>query len=383
MEINPYLYIEVEKNANKMMKRVVDGDVFGAISVNEVADYLIDKHGYGELKVNGFLDNESTMQGSVGVQKSEPLLFSIIEKSLSTLVPYKIDNIVQNWRLTRYREVQDYSLAYKILFATIVLISMMMYYQRKLKLSHNALEKTVHELVEKEQIMQVQAKQAVMGEMMSMIAHQWRQPLSTITLQISNLQIERLVGNNISENKMDEILSNISDRIIYLSETVDDFQTYFAPNKKTTEIGVIDLIEKVLALDIARIETSDVKIDIDIEEQIALDIYMNELIQVLLNILNNALDAFESSEKENKEIKISSRIENDYVYISIEDNAGGIKKEYLEKIFEPYFSTKGKNGTGLGLYMSNMIVQKQFSGDIQVQTTSDGTIFIVKIIQNV
>jgi len=383
LEFNPFLDIEVENSINKMMKRVIANDVFAVIAANEIADYLIDKYGYGELKINGFLDKKNVIRGSVGVQKDNPILFSIIEKSLNAISPQKIDTIVKSWRLTRYHQVQDYSLVYKILIAALILLSVMMYYQRRLKSSHKVLEKTIQELVEKDEILTIQSKQAVMGEMMSMIAHQWRQPLSTITLQISNLQIERLMGNGISENKMDQVLSDISDRIIYLSETVDDFQTYFSPNKKSTETGIFELIDKALALNIARVETSNVKINIEIQEQIALDIYMNELIQVLLNIINNALDAFEELNQESKFITIKSRVKDKYVYISIEDNAGGIKESNIEKIFEPYFSTKGKNGTGLGLYMSNMIVQKQFLGNIKVHTTKKGTIFTVKFIQNV
>jgi len=383
LEFNPFLEIEVENNLNKLMQKVISNDVFGVIAANEIADYLIDKYGYGELKINGFLDKKNVIQGSIGVQKDEPILLSIMEQSLNAISPKKIESIVESWRLTRYHNVQDYSLVYKILIAALILLSVMMYYQRRLKVSHAALERTVQELVEKDKILTIQSKQAVMGEMMSMIAHQWRQPLSTITLQISNLQIERLMGNSTSANDMDKVLSDISDRIIYLSETVDDFQTYFSPNKKSTEIGIIELIDKVLALNIARVETSGVKIYVEINEQIALDIYMNELIQVLLNILNNALDAFEEIEVESKYIVISSSIEDEYVYISIEDNAGGIAEENLEKIFDPYFSTKGKNGTGLGLYMSNMIIQKQFLGDINVDTTTSGTTFRVKLIRNV
>ena len=383
LEFSPYLDIEVENDVNKMMKKVIDNEVFAVIAANEIADYHIDKYGYGELKINGFLDKENVIKGSVGVQKEEPLLFSIMEKSLHALSPQKIDSIVKSWRLTRYHNIPDYSLVYKILIGAILLLAIMMYYQRRLKASHKALEKTLQELVEKDEILTIQSKQAVMGEMMSMIAHQWRQPLSTITLQISNLKIERLMGKVTSANDVDKVLSDISDRIIYLSETVDDFQTYFSPNKKSTEIGIVELFEKALALNIARVKTSGVRIEVDVHERIALDIYVNELIQVLLNIINNALDAFENLDKENKRIVITARVEGQYVYISIEDNAGGIKEQDLERIFEPYFSTKGKNGTGLGLYMSNMIVQKQFGGEINVETSSQGAVFIVKALQNV
>ncbi len=383
LKLYPDLDIEVEPNLNVMMKRVINNEVFAVIAANEVADYLIDKYGYGKLKINGFLGRENVIEGSVGVQKEERILFSIMEKTLQSISSQKIDNIVKSWRLTRYHNVTNYNFMFKILVIVAIIMSIMIYYQRKLKISNAKLAQTIDELTQKDKILTFQSKQAVMGEMMSMIAHQWRQPLSTITLQISNLQIDRMVGKEIKEEDIDKTLLDISDRIIYLSETIDDFQTYFHPNKEKTEIGIRELFEKAFALNKARISTSQIRVNLNIHQDIPLKIYMNELIQVLLNILNNAIDAFETTDRENKYVNISANEDKEYVYIHIKDNAGGIEEQYLERLFEPYFSTKGKNGTGLGLYMSNMIVEKQFQGGISVQTRHDTSIFTVKILKNI
>lgn len=244
-------------------------------------------------------------------------------------------------------------------------------------------EQKLEELRSKDQILEAQSKQAVMGEMISMIAHQWRQPLSTITLQIANLQFKQLLGHNRSGEDIDEALSNISDTIVYLSDTIDDFQTYFHPDKEMQSIEIHDLLQRALNFAMSRVSDKGIKISISRSEEIEVKTYINELVQVVLNILNNAIDAHNEVKKRDSFINISAKKLGERVFIYIEDNAGGIASENLPHLFEPYFSTKGKNGTGLGLYMSQMIIEKQFSGEIGVETSKDGSLFIIKIPKNI
>jgi len=382
LQYYPYLNIETEENMHVMMQKVLTGKVYAAVVANEAADYLIDKYGYGELKINGFLVKENMIEGSVAVNSNSPILLSIIEKTLDDIKPHKISEIIKSWRITRYHEKSNYTLAFVIFAIAFLVLGLLIYYQRKLQASNSELALTITELNQKEKLLTHQSKQAVMGEMISMIAHQWRQPLSTITLQISKLQLDKMLQKNLTPKRVDDTLSEISDSIMYLSQTVDDFQTYFAPNKEKTEISIVELLQRVIALDIGRVKASQVQINIKIDKKIRVNIYTNELIQVLLNILNNALDAFENIDENSKYIDITTRLDKEYLYLLVEDNAGGVKEEYLSKIFEPYFSTKGKNGTGLGLYMSQMIIQKQFQGDIEVETSLNKTTFTIKILRD-
>ncbi len=237
----------------------------------------------------------------------------------------------------------------------------------------------VKELMDKDSLLTAQSKQAVMGEMISMIAHQWRQPLSTITLQISNLHIKRLLGDNVTVRESDKVLSDISDSIVYLSDTIDDFQTYFRPNKEQETIEVDELLQKAINFALPRIKESDVEIINETKKGITINIFVNEIIQVILNLINNALDAFDGINQEDAKIVLNAEENENSIAIFVKDNAGGISEKNLSYIFEPYFSTKGKNGTGLGLYMSQMIVEKQFFGNIKVQTSDKGTTFIVEI----
>ena len=401
LKLYPYLDIRVEPDTNKMIKKLLADEVFAVVDLDLKADYLVDNYGYGKLKINGFLAKEKSIDLSMGVQKDQLILFSILQKELASISTKQIDNIENNWRLTRYQEKTDYGLVIKILFSLGFIISLMAYYQKKLrkfnsKLAkqvqlktqelraiNHSLEKTVHEkieeLIQKDKLLGVQSKQAVMGEMISMIAHQWRQPLSMITLQISNLQIKKMIGTLEGEDEYDKTLTKISDTIIYLSETIDDFQTYFRPDRKLTIVEIHELLLKAINFASPRARENSIEIIVQKEKEIYAKVYASELIQVVLNLVNNAIDALTEISRDKKFIHLHVRIDKDILYIDIKDNGIGILAENMEKLFEPYFSTKGKNGTGLGLYMSKMIIEKQFLGHIDVQSSVEGTHFIIRM----
>ena len=271
-------------------------------------------------------------------------------------------------------------------FVLVVVNIIIYFYQKKMDEARNlilqqqkSLENKMQELEKKDRLISVQSKQAVMGEMISMIAHQWRQPLSTVTLSISDMQIKRMLGEDIDDKWFDDKLLTISDTVVYLSNTIDDFQTYFDPKKSVELVMVNEVVKKVVNLIEARLNDTGVILELKVIDDEEFETYVNELIQILINILNNAIDVLESLGKTEAKIKILIKSRKDYIDISIEDNANGISDEHIEKIFEPYFSTKGKNGTGLGLYMSQMIMQKQFNSKINVTSSKNGSIFLVSI----
>jgi C4-dicarboxylate-specific signal transduction histidine kinase len=198
-----------------------------------------------------------------------------------------------------------------------------------------------------------------------------------ITLNISNLQIKQMLGEKIAEEELKKSFNEISETIVYLSETVDDFKTYFRPNKEKQIIKIEELLQKAVNFILPRFKAKKIELRMSSVSDKEIKVYTNELIQVLLNILNNAIDAYEKSACENRYIAIKTVVENENLLLFIEDEAGGIKEEIITKLFEPYFSTKGKNGTGLGLYMSQMIIEKQFNGEIKVQSSAENTTFTI------
>jgi len=281
--------------------------------------------------------------------------------------------------------------SFQIMYMCVVLAvvsTIVYYYQRKMTQIANVILKQqevmrcqITQLVQKDKLLTSQSKQAVMGEMISMIAHQWRQPLSTVTLTVSNIQVKKLLGEKIDERDLDKALEDISNTVVYLSNTIDDFQKYFKSGKAATTIEAHELIKKATSFLLPRLKSTKIKIEIENQKnkEIQLRIYMNELIQVLLNILNNAIDALVLADIDNPKITIRIEEKSDTVVFNVEDNAHGIKKEDILKIFEPYYSTKGKNGTGIGLYMSQMIIEKQFNGKIDVTSSKNGSLFSIEI----
>jgi len=402
----PYLNIEVESNKPRMIEKVLKNRAYAIVTIDEKADYLIDKYGYGKLKINGFLAKDHELEASIGVQKDNPVLFSIIQKTLDSIPESQIQSIMSRWRLTRYHQVTDYTLVLAILVGMSVILLIMVYYQRKLKRFNYELEQSVakktkelrqindsleinvqekvNELIQKDEILTKQSKQAVMGEMISMIAHQWRQPLNTIALKISNIQLQEMLNHSVTKEELLQILRDINSTIQYLSNTIDDFKTYFQPNKDTTRTTLKSIVEKSLGFIDARLKKDSIIVNTDQLEDLSLNIYASELIQVILNILNNAIDAYnENAEVPERVITISSQKLGNRVQIIIEDRAGGIEHGVMKQLFEPYFSTKEKNGTGLGLYMSKMILEKQFNGSISVESTDGRTSFIIEIPQDI
>ena len=269
----------------------------------------------------------------------------------------------------------------------LVIVSIIVYFYKKrmeearstILLQQNILKQQLEELTQKDKLLTMQSKQAVMGEMISMIAHQWRQPLSSVTLNISNFQVKRALNVKLSDEELDRVLNNISDTAVYLSDTINDFQTYFNPKKELKKIDVINLVKKAINFTLPRVKNTNIEIKIDTQEQIIIKTYVNEIIQVLLNILNNAIDEFIEMKIENPKVVVCILNEEDNVLIEVHDNAGGINEDNIESIFEPYFSTKGKNGTGLGLYMSQMIMQKQFHTHIEVVSKDSTTVFKIRV----
>jgi len=403
LKLYPNLNIVVEHNDDKMVQMVMQNKAYAIATLDERSDYFVDNYGYGKLKIDGFLAKEVPLQLAIAVRKDKQTLKNILNKSLSSIPQEKFQTILNSWRLTRYQEKIDYKLVFLVLFVAVLLFSIMFYYQSKLKRFNKELsslvdEKTkelqeinrsleqkvkekVKEIIQKDKMLTSQAKLAVMGEMISMIAHQWRQPLNMVTLQISDLNIKYMLKQEIKPEKMVKTLENITQTITYLSDTIDDFQTYFRPNNKKSSIKILELLNRCQGFIQPRLKTESIKVDIKVKEDREILIYTNELVQVLLNILNNAIDAYAISQKRDKKIDISVDIADENIVFSVTDYAGGIKSKYISKLFEPYFSTKGKNGTGLGLYISKMIIQKQFDGDIMVKTSKDSTTFVVTILQ--
>ena len=228
-----------------------------------------------------------------------------------------------------------------------------------------------------------QSRLAQMGEMISMIAHQWRQPLSSISSAVGTMRIKYdLKSYDLSDEEarrqqemfMQKRLKNISNYVQILSRTIDDFRNFYKPDKKTT-LTTLDNVVKT-SVDIIKSSLEDHQIELLVEYHAykQIEVFSNELMQVILSILKNSEENFLEKEIQNPQIKIITNQNSIVIY----DNGGGVPSNIVEKIFDPYFSTKNeKNGTGLGLYMSKIIIEDHHKGQLTLENVDDGVCFSI------
>ena len=229
--------------------------------------------------------------------------------------------------------------------------------------------------------MLAQAKNAQMGELIGNIAHQWRQPLSIITTAASGIQIRKKMGI-VDEKYEEELLEAINQNGQYLSTTIDKFTNYVNEQKVIKKVIIQDRIN--IALDIVGGSLSEYGIKVinnyDEKDPIEVKIIIGELSQVIINIINNAKDILLHNNIDNKLITIDLEKTNQDIIISIQDNGGGIPLDIIDKIFDPYFTTKHKSqGTGLGLHMSKTIIEKNINGKLSCENRDDGAVFYIKL----
>lgn len=234
-----------------------------------------------------------------------------------------------------------------------------------------------------ERLMIEQSRLAIMGEMIGMIAHQWRQPITVIGMLTNNALLDIELG----ELKMEQLvedLESIDKQVHFLSRTIDDFRNFFRPNKLPQSITLGEIENELMTIVGKSFENNRISLIFEGDKNTHLVTYKNELLQVFLNILNNAKDAFLENRTISPTVCIYLNEAEEKLHFLITDNGGGINADVLTHIFEPYFSTKSeKNGTGLGLYMSAMIVEKHLKGSIGVcseNNTSTFTIILPKTI---
>ena len=255
--------------------------------------------------------------------------------------------------------------------------------EEELEVLNHSLEKRVEEEIVKNSLqatqMLEQSRLAQMGEMLSMIAHQWRQPLASISSISSTLRLD-IMMDNYNSDFFQKRLGSIDELSQYLSSTINDFRGFFKEDKKTELASISDIIDATLKIIGSTLQTQSINIIMNITSTQEVATYTNEIKQVILNILKNAQDALIENKIEDRTVFIDGYEQDNSIYITIEDNAGGIPDEIIKNIFDPYFSTKKKkDGTGLGLYMSKTIVEEHCKGKLSVANGTNGAQFTISL----
>ncbi len=264
----------------------------------------------------------------------------------------------------------------RVRISTIIDISDIKKLQYNLEeLNQNLEEKValqIEDIRQKDQMLQHQNKLASMGEMIGAIAHQWRQPLNAININIENLD-DDFEDGLIDREFINEFIDKNRKMIEFMSKTIDDFRDFYKIDKSKEPFSIKEAIKTTTEIKNAHFEGSSIDITV-VGEDIWIDGYKREFEHVILNLLNNAVDAINNNSIYKGKIEITL----DKKSVSIQDNGGGIDQEVIERIFEPYFTTKDQgDGTGIGLYMSKVIIEKNMGGKLFVENCKKGAKFTI------
>jgi two-component system sensor histidine kinase/response regulator len=243
------------------------------------------------------------------------------------------------------------------------------------------LEKRVEDEISKrtqqQKLLIRQSRVAAMGEMMSAITHQWKQPLNILSVLNSKMKL-KVSMDKLDKEEMIQDTQTIDNTIKMMSETVSDFKNYFSNDKTKNVFCIKQKVSDIVDIIKVQLEVNNINLQIDIEEETKGYAVESEFKHVILNLISNAKDAIIQNKCENREIFLKTeKIDNTNTKLTVQDSGGGIPEDIIEKIFDNYFTTKGKDGTGIGLSMTKLIVEDEMHGTIEVCNQNDGALFTV------
>ncbi|RLA81599.1 MAG: hypothetical protein DRG78_08965 [Epsilonproteobacteria bacterium] len=294
-----------------------------------------------------------------------PILHPISKKVIAILSIASDGGFVED-------KIQNFYISFIIISLFVIALFSFIYREFKNQEQNTQL---LQQNIKQQEIMQQQSKMASMGEMIGAIAHQWRQPLNEIGTGIQNLKYDYKDGNLNDEEFVKNFIDENKKTIKFMSKTIDDFRGFFRVDKKKKDFNIKQTTQSVIDMQSAQLKTHNITINITGDEFIYNGL-QSEFQQVILNLINNAKDALVENNIENPTINIIL----DKNIISVQDNAGGIPKEIINRIFEPYFTTKEQGkGTGMGLYMSKMIIEDNMGAILSVKNKNNGAIFTIEL----
>lgn len=335
-------------------------EFFGYLEIKDKLPKPIELGSRDELEDMAKLLNLSIAKASANIEQD--MLF--VEDAIAVVNDLKVGKLSS--RLHSSAQAQELQLLKNVINAMIDNLES--------KINEEILKRS-----EQEKLLIQQSKLASMGEMIGNIAHQWRQPLGEISALLINIQVKQ------EFNDLDEqyLLASIQQCIkinAFMSGTISDFQNFFKPSKEKEVFEISEACERAIAILQASLRYHGIEFSFDISEKMEVLGYPNEFAQALLNVLSNAKDVLSEREINQPFIRLYLKKGYKYILIVIEDNGGGVAPEHMDRIFEPYFSTKyAKQGTGIGLYMTKMIIENNMGGIINAKNTEKGALFTIKL----
>lgn len=263
-----------------------------------------------------------------------------------------------------------------LLFVLVLLFFVVSKIQYNKKLE-DEVKKQLQELREKDQLLVAQSKLAAVGETLAHIAHQWKQPLSQINSVVVNIEAD-FEEKKLSQEQLEEHLNEIEKLTLYMSETIESFNNYLQPNEEKEIFSIKEAFDDAFGLVYKLFESKQIECKFQIKDDSKVEGVKKEFVQAILVILNNAKDVLVDNQIRTPKINITIKTQDSKALLEISDNGGGILPEFFDKIFDPYFTTKPHSqGTGHGLCMAKMIVEKTMHGELNVKNENEGAKFSI------
>lgn len=375
----PNIKLKKVDSVNVALNMVEKGEAFAFLGDSLTLTYSIQTKFLGTIGIVGKLDKYITY--SIATRNGDNMLNEIIKKVTASISLSDKLKIESKWLQFTNNSIKDNLLIIKLLATFFVIILCFLFIYKKQKLLKNKIEKLNQKLEtkvkQKDETIFKQAKLISMGEMISNISHQWRQPLSEVNSIVMNLEKD-FYSNQMNEKSLEKNLAKIEKLTEYMSNTIDNFNNFFKSNKEKRNLLISENLNKVLNLFENTFQKENICIETNIHKDNHINIYEGELLQVLIILLQNSKDAFISNNIQRRVINIDINIKNNELLLTIKDNAGGIRDDIIEKIFQPYFTTKPEtHGIGLGLYLSKQIIEKSMKGKLIVSSKNTTTIFTI------
>ncbi len=386
-KLYPGIRLVAMKDGDAGLRKVASKELVAFVNIIPSLVYSIQKQGLSNLKIAGTLPDEVKL--SMLVNKNEAPLVPILNKAIGSITQQERQKILSRWVQIRYAAHPDHTGLIRLLLLLGLLSVILLAWLYHTRRMHRALQKVHRELEAKfqkelernreHQLMLLQQNRlAQKGQILNMIAHQWRQPLNILSIvtQVCLSQMRKEVGQS-------EVLDHFEEKskslIGEMSATIDSFRDFFRPERARVAFSVNRVVEDLFPMIRPLYEQQGIDLKWRAEKEISYRGYPKELGQALLNILYNASEVIREREIRNGRVDVGLREEGDQILLEICDNAGGVSKEIIGEIFDPYFSTKdAKNGTGLGLYMSKLIVEEHMGGRLEVYNSAEGACFRIR-----
>jgi len=368
----PHINIIETKDYLESLQKVANGEAYCTIATLPVASYFINRFSLQNLHVAGYTDMRYRL--SIAVTKKDPALLQALDSALSTITLPEQNRIYSKWVNEKLVESFDYRYLLYPLGIILFVLLLVLYRQQILKGANKHLQKEIREKVNENliqhQFIQEQTKLAAMGEMIGVIAHQWRQPLNALGLSIQNIEYhyeDGLIDKAFIKTFIDKNLKTIK----FMSQTIDDFRDFFKVDRVKEYFSVKESIEATFQMQSLDLEKYAISFAIH-GDDFKVHGLRSEFQQVILNLISNAKDALVENRETERDIEVYLE---DHIVVFM-DNGGGISEETLSRVFESYYTTK-KEGMGIGLHMSKIIIEEKLGGRINIYSKGDGTVVVL------